>query len=240
MRGTLSLQTGPSQDEIKKLALEGSLNSYATWWARKNLAFPDPRRDFDYAVQSWQLGDLTIVALEGEVCSDWGALARSLPVTKHSMTVGYANEVSCYIPTARIIQEGGYEGDQSHKVYMLPGRFDPKMEVELTALIQRAVAKVAGQPAPLEPVAFDRGRLRIRVCASARRCDAMRLCLCSARCGWPAAAAAAVSRRLAVRRRFYASSSLMTWPPNWESWRGSCARKCVPYERGVRRRMGSG
>lgn len=163
VRGQLSLQKGPSQEEIRKMAFEGSITGTTTWWARKILAFPDPRREFDYAVQSWQLGDLTIVALEGEVCGDWGAMARSLPATRHSMTIGYANEVSSYIPTARIIQEGGYEGDLSHKIYLLPGRFEPRMEVELTTLIRRAVARVAGQPAPLEPVAFDRSRLLMTV-----------------------------------------------------------------------------
>lgn len=163
VRGTLSLQEGPSQEEIKRLALEGNLNHYATWWARKMLAFPDMRRAWEYAVQAWRLGDLTIVALEGEVCSDWGAIARSLPATKHAMAIGYANEVSSYIPTARIIQEGGYEGDQSHRVYLLPGRFDPKMEVELTALIRRAVAHVAGRSAPVVPAPYDRHRLLVTV-----------------------------------------------------------------------------
>jgi len=163
VRGKLSLQEGPTQEEIKKMALDGSITGSITWWARKMLAFPDARRDFDYAVQSWQLGELTIVAMEGEVCADWGAMARSLPATKHAMTIGYANEVSCYIPTARLIQEGGYESDLSHKIYLMPGRFDPRMEVELTALIQRAVAQSAGQPAPLEPVPFDRGRLLVAV-----------------------------------------------------------------------------
>lgn len=163
VRGSLSLQAVPSHEEIRKLAVEGSLNSHVTWWARKNLAFPDQRREFDYAVQSWQLGDLTIVALEGEVCADWGAFARSLPATKHAMTIGYANEVSSYIPTARIIQEGGYEGDLSHKVYLLPSRFEPKMEVELSALIRRAVAQVADRPSPVAPVPYDRNRLLVTV-----------------------------------------------------------------------------
>ncbi len=163
VRGQLSLQEGPTQEEIKKMALEGSVTGSITWWARKMLAFPDARREFDYAVQSWQLGELTLVAMEGEVCADWGAMARSLPATKHSMTIGYANEVSSYIPTARLIQEGGYESDLSHKIYLLPGRFAPRMEVELTALIRRAVAQSAGQPAPLEPVPFDRNRLLVAV-----------------------------------------------------------------------------
>lgn len=163
VRGTLSLQAGPTHDEIVKLAFDGNPRHAATWWARKILAFPDHRHEFEYAVQALQLGDLTIVALEGEVCADWGAIARSLAATKHSMTIGYANEVSCYTPTALIVQEGGYEGDLAHKVYLLPGRFDPKMEVELTALIRRAVAQLSGQPAPLDPAPYDRNRLLVAV-----------------------------------------------------------------------------
>lgn len=163
VRGKLPLQEGPGQEEIKKMALDGSVTGSTTWWARKMLAFPDARRDFDYAVQAWQLGELTIVAMEGEVCADWGAFARSLPATKHSLTIGYANEVSTYIPTARLIQEGGYESDLSHKIYLLPGRFAPKMEVEVTTLLRRAVAEVAGQPAPLAPAPLNRDRLLVTV-----------------------------------------------------------------------------
>lgn len=163
VRGKLPLQEGPSQEEIERMALDGRITGATTWWARKMLAFPDARRDFDYAVQAWQLGELTIVAMEGEVCADWGAFARSLPTTRHSMTIGYANEVSSYIPTARLIQEGGYESDLSHKIYLLPGRFDPRMELEVTALLRRAVACAAGRPEPLEPVPFDRSRLLVTV-----------------------------------------------------------------------------
>lgn len=64
-------------------------------------------------------------------------------------------------PTARLIQEGGYESDLSYKIYLLPGRFAATMEVEPTTLIRRAVAQVAGLPDPVEPVPFDRGRLLV-------------------------------------------------------------------------------
>jgi neutral ceramidase len=42
--------------------------------------------------------------------------------------VGYAYEVPCYIPTARIIKEGGYEPDTSLIYYGLYGPFLTKIE----------------------------------------------------------------------------------------------------------------
>ena len=75
-------------------------------------------------MQAWQLGGLTLVALEGEVCADWGGMTRSLATTPHAMVIGYANHVPGYIPTARIIGEGGYEGNTSHVgAYFLPRAF---------------------------------------------------------------------------------------------------------------------
>ena len=70
------------------------------------LAYPDRCRQQRYEVQSLRLGELTIVALEGEVCSEWGGMARAMAPTKHAMVVAYANHCPGYIPTARIIREG--------------------------------------------------------------------------------------------------------------------------------------
>lgn len=154
--GSLSLQPGMSVAELNKLALGGNPRSYQTWWARKMCAFPDDRTALRYDVQALQLGDLTLIALEGEVCADWGPFVRGLAATPYAMVVGYANEVSCYVPTARIVKEGGYEGDLSHKVYLLPAPFQPRMEVELTNLVQRVIAKVSDREPPITPGPINR------------------------------------------------------------------------------------
>ena len=59
------------------------------------------------------------------------------------MAIAYANEVPGYIPTARIIREGGYEGDTSHMAYFLPAPFQLRMEIELTALVEQALGRGA-------------------------------------------------------------------------------------------------
>jgi neutral ceramidase len=123
------------------MALSGDPRSYSTWWARQSLAFPDNRRTLDYEVQAWRLGSLTLVALEGEVCADWGGMVRAMAPKEPVMVVAYANSCAGYIPTARIAREGGYEGNTSHMAYFLPARFQPGIEAELTGLIRRVLGR---------------------------------------------------------------------------------------------------
>jgi hypothetical protein len=157
--GALSLQPPRSRAQIEEMAFHGNPRATSTWWARQSLAYPDSRRQQRYEVQAWRLGDLTVVALEGEVCADWGALTRALAPTRHAMTIAYANEVPGYIPTARIIREGGYEGDTSHTAYFLPAPFEPKMETELTTLVQRAVGRTDHGGGLDAPVYEDKTKL---------------------------------------------------------------------------------
>jgi hypothetical protein len=123
------------------MACNANPRNSSTWWARQSLAYPDHRRSLQYEVQTWRLGDLTTVALEGEVCADWGPMVRALAKTRHAMAIAYANNVPGYIPTARIIREGGYEGDTSHMAYFLPAPFQPRMEIELTALVEQGLGR---------------------------------------------------------------------------------------------------
>lgn len=141
--GELGFRPGRSDAEIEALAFDADAKGFEQAWARHRLAYPDARRGLRYDVQVWRLGDLTLVALEGEVCSDWGPVVRRLAPTPHAMVVAYANEVSAYIPTARIIREGGYEGDRSHMTYTMPAPFEERMEAELLALLERAVRPAA-------------------------------------------------------------------------------------------------
>ncbi len=48
---------------------------------------------------------------------------------------GYANDVPCYIPSRRILAEGGYEAEQSLWYYDRPARLSGEVE----DLIHRAV-----------------------------------------------------------------------------------------------------
>ena len=58
----------------------------------------------------WQFGnDLTLVAISGEVVCDYVPLVRDALGTEQVWVAGYSNEVFGYLPSARIVGEGGYE-----------------------------------------------------------------------------------------------------------------------------------
>jgi hypothetical protein len=62
-------------------------------------------------IHVWRFGgSLVLVALSGEVVSDYALrLAREHPDLR-VWTAGYSNDVFGYVPSARVLREGGYEG----------------------------------------------------------------------------------------------------------------------------------
>jgi len=74
---------------------------------------PEDRGDFDYPVQVVQFGkDLSIIALGNEVVVDYVLrLKRELGGKGRPViwVAGYSNVYSGYIPSRRVLLEGGYE-----------------------------------------------------------------------------------------------------------------------------------
>lgn len=65
--------------------------------------------------------DLTFFFLGGEPVVDYSLRLKRLHAADHPWTVGYAYDVPCYIPTSRILREGGYEADSSLIYYGIYG-----------------------------------------------------------------------------------------------------------------------
>jgi hypothetical protein len=72
--------------------------------------------------------DLTLVAMGGEVVVDYALRFKRLFANDHPWMIGYAYEVPCYIPSMRIIKEGGYESDYSLIYYGFYGPFRGRIE----------------------------------------------------------------------------------------------------------------
>lgn len=86
-------------------------------------------------VQVWRFGassgpdqGLTLVALGGEVVVDY-ALRLAREFSGRSMWVaGYSNDVFGYVPSLRVLREGGYEGGDAMIYYALPAPFTEAVE----------------------------------------------------------------------------------------------------------------
>jgi Neutral/alkaline non-lysosomal ceramidase, N-terminal len=110
--------------------------------AKKMLAILDagkaiPTEYPHYPVQVWKFGDqLTWVALGGEVVIDYNRrIKKELPGT-NVWIAGYTNDVVAYIPSVRILKEGGYEADSSQIYYGQPARWAPTIEEAIVAKVK--------------------------------------------------------------------------------------------------------
>jgi putative membrane-bound dehydrogenase-like protein len=82
-----------------------------------------------YYVQSWNFGDeLALVFLSGEVVVDYALRLKKEFEATRLWVSGYANYVPCYIPSRRILSEGGYEAEDSLWYYDRPQRLAPQIE----------------------------------------------------------------------------------------------------------------
>ncbi len=102
---------------------------------------PIPDRYLHYPVQVWRFGDqLTWIALGGEVVIDYNLrLKKELAGKAPVWITGYANDVLAYIPSERVLKEGGYEGDSSQLYYGHPTKWAPGLEKRIVDKVHELV-----------------------------------------------------------------------------------------------------
>jgi hypothetical protein len=126
----LPFDTLPTRQEWEARAKE---TNYAGGHARLNLARLDRGEklpvSLPYMVQAWVFGEsLAMVFLPGEVVVDYSLRLKREFDTTRLWVNAYANDVPCYIPSERILQEGGYEGGGAMIFYDKPARLAPGVE----------------------------------------------------------------------------------------------------------------
>jgi hypothetical protein len=79
-------------------------------------------RSVSYPMAALRIGDdLTMILFAGEVVADYSLRLKRELAADMPWSIGYAMEVPCYIPTVRILKEGGYEADSSLIYYGIYG-----------------------------------------------------------------------------------------------------------------------
>ena len=114
------------------------------------------RGTYPYPVQAWQLGDgPTLLALGGEVVVDYTLRLKKELGPGKTWVMGYANDVMAYIPSLRVLKEGGYEGGGAMLYYGLPAVWGPRVEELVLAAAHaqadRARAHAQGKGASGQP-----------------------------------------------------------------------------------------
>jgi neutral ceramidase len=100
------------------------------------------RQSYPYPIALWRIGkELNLVALGGEVVVDY-ALRLKHELQGPTFVAAYANDVMAYIPSRRVLAEGGYEGGGSMVYYGLPAFWAPEVEEFIVGGARTALDRV--------------------------------------------------------------------------------------------------
>jgi hypothetical protein len=143
---SLAFDTPPSREELESRTRDK--NPYVAKHAREMLAIieRDGRlpTDYPYPIQVWRFGnDLTWIALAGEVVVDYDLRLKKMFGPERLWVSGYSNDVFAYIPSERVLKEGGYEGGGAMIYYVQPGRWAPSVESTIISATERMVRSLS-------------------------------------------------------------------------------------------------
>jgi predicted dehydrogenase len=142
----------PSREELNRAATG---TDYAARRAKLLLADWDRQGQlsptYPYPVQIWRMGnELEWIFLGGEVVVDYSLRLKNSPSSANGpqlrpWVASYSNDVMAYIPSRRVLVEGGYEGGGAMAVYGQPSPWDQSVEERIVQEVQRLRDRVAAR-----------------------------------------------------------------------------------------------
>ena len=136
----LALAKLPTRDEL--VTQTSDTNKYIAMRAKMLLEEIDGGKPlsptYPYPVQRWRLGDgPDFFLLGGEVVVDFALRIKSEQRGSKTWVAGYTNDVMAYIPSRRVLTEGGYEGGGAMVYYGLPTVWSEQVEQQIMAEVNR-------------------------------------------------------------------------------------------------------
>ncbi|MFO0918225.1 MAG: neutral/alkaline non-lysosomal ceramidase N-terminal domain-containing protein [Planctomycetaceae bacterium] len=144
---TVDLRLGslPSDEELKKLAAGSA--AYISRWATRMLKWKESNqpipKTYSYPIQAWRLGgQQLLLTMGGEVVVDYD-LRFKAEFGDQTWIFSYCNDVMAYIPSERVLLEGGYEGQSSMFVYGMPcAKWADGVEASIAAGMKQLVEQL--------------------------------------------------------------------------------------------------
>lgn len=146
----IDLPLAPSPTRERLAADFDGKDPYVRNRARAWLALLDAGKELpksvSYPMSVIRLGDeLTFFFLGGETVVDYALKLKEEFASAHPWTVGYAYEVPCYIPSMRVLKEGGYEAESSLIYYGIYGPFLGRIEGMILDKCREMVASLSSR-----------------------------------------------------------------------------------------------
>ena len=139
----LPFDTPPTRAEFEKRAEQKDYVGFHARCMLEKLSRGEalPTR-LPYLVQAWSFGeDLGMLFLPGEVVVDYSLRLKKEFDASRLWVNAYANDVPCYIPSERILTEGGYEGGGAMTFYGWPTRLAPGIEKLIVDAVHEVVPR---------------------------------------------------------------------------------------------------
>jgi hypothetical protein len=127
----LPLEKVPSVPELIRLARDtNTVRGYEARLTLERIERGEPvQSTVDYPIQIWNFDNkMAMVNLGGEVVVDYSIFLKKKYGAEHLWINAYANHVPCYIPSKRILKEGGYEAVGDMYWYNKPSTLNPEVQ----------------------------------------------------------------------------------------------------------------
>jgi neutral ceramidase len=143
---TLDLEPGLPLAELKARApnLSGMHRREFEHFIRQYESGEGPPGSLRYPVQVWSFGSqLTFIALTGETVVDYSLKLKEAMGWNTTWVSGYNNDLLCYVPSQRVLVEGGYEGTLGMWEYGHRAPFTATVEEKITTLVNDLIREVS-------------------------------------------------------------------------------------------------
>ena len=147
---TLRFSRLPSEEELRTAREKQQANremhqAWAAAVAADIKAKGNRALEYAYPIQAWTLGNVSWVALGGEVVIDYSDRLRR-ELGKDLWVLGYSTDVMAYIPSERVLKEGRYEGDTSMVPYGKPAKWTAGLEEKIVTKTHELVKRSRAKP----------------------------------------------------------------------------------------------
>lgn len=139
----IEMEVPPSKEELRK-KIENT-SGYEQHWAKEMYDYLDSGKSFPllypYPLEVWKLGEQLLVAMGGEPTIEYTLKMKQI-LGKELFVLGYSNDVMSYIPSCKVLEEGGYEGGGSQMYFRLPNKWKPSIEEKILSETESLATKV--------------------------------------------------------------------------------------------------
>ena len=97
-------------------------------------------KSYPFPVGYWQIGQQKLFILGGESVIAYSVKLKQT-YGEQIFVMSYAKDVMGYIPSEVILEEGGYEGDTSQRVYGLPSKWSKSVESKIISELKNITTK---------------------------------------------------------------------------------------------------